>query len=94
MSDFVRVSLPNGHEATLSRSYAESRGLSVIDSPATNSRGLPLPASRKGGRRIKPATTVNKEAAKKATAKKSAIPAPSDEPTTGGVAVTPEEASA
>lgn len=92
MSDFVRVSLPNGHEATFSRVFAESEGLQVLDAPATNSRGVPLPATRKGGRPLKPVTTVSKEAAKKA-AKKSATPAPSDEPTNGGVAVEPEEAS-
>lgn len=95
MSEFVRVRLSNGHEVTLSKAYVD--GLSdaapqVVDAPATSLRGVPLPATRKGGRRLKPTTTVSKEAAKKA-AKKSATPAPSDEPTTGGVAVKPEEAS-
>lgn len=92
MSDFVRVSLPNGHEATFPRVYAESNGLTVIDAPATNSRGVPLSATRKGGRRLKPVTTVEKEVAKKKAASKSESPASSDTPTTGGVAVTPEEA--
>lgn len=92
MSDFVRVSLPNGHEATFHRVFAETNGLTVIDAPATNSRGVPLSATRKGGRRLKPVTTVSKEAAKKA-ARKSVTPAPSDTPTTGGVAVAPEEAT-
>lgn len=91
MTDFVRVSLPNGHEVTLSRDYVEGTGLTVLDVPATNSRGVPLSATRKGGRRLKPVTTVEKEAAKK-TASKSEPPASSDTPTTGGVAVTPEEA--
>lgn len=66
MSDFVRVAMPNGHEATLPRAFAESEGLTVLDAPATNLRGRPLPASRKGGRRMKTKTTVEKEAAKKA----------------------------
>jgi hypothetical protein len=91
MSEFVRVSLPNGHEATLSRVYAEKVGLPILDVPATNLRGRPLPASRKDGRRIKPKTTVEKEAAKKAVSKSD--PGPSDEPTNDGVAVEPEEAS-
>jgi hypothetical protein len=93
MSDFVRVSLPNGHEATLSRAYVESVGLPILDVPATNSRGVPLPATRKGGRRLKPVTTVAKEAAKKAAARTSEPPASSDNPTHDGVAVEPEEAS-
>lgn len=92
MTDFVRVSLSNGHEVTLSRDYAENAGLKALDAPATNSRGVPLSATRKGGRPLKPSTTVETEAAKKAT-KKSATPAPSDEPNNGGVAVEPEEAS-
>lgn len=93
MPDFVRVSLPNGHEATFSRAYAESEGLKVIDSPATNSRGLPLPATRKGGRPVKPATTVSKEAAKKTARKTSETPASSDDIPSDGVAVKPEEAT-
>jgi hypothetical protein len=92
MTDFVRVSLPNGHEATLSADYAKGTDLKTLDVPATNSRGVPLPATRKGGRPLKPSATVTTAAAKKA-AKKSASPAPSDEPTNGGVAVEPEEAS-
>jgi hypothetical protein len=92
MTDFVRVSLSNGHEVTLSRDYAENAGLQALDAPATNSRGVPLSATRKGGRPLKPSTTVATEAAKKAT-EKSATPAPSDEPNNGGVAVEPEEAS-
>lgn len=94
MTDFVRVQLSNGHEATLSADYVAGLGDAapkVLDAPATSLRGVPLPATRKGGRRLKPTTTVSKEAAKKA-AKKS-DPGPSDEPTTGGVAVKPEEAS-
>lgn len=92
MSDFVRVSLPNGHEATFPREYAESADLKVLDGvPATNSRGVPLPATRKGGRPAKPVTTVDAESTKKATRRSD--PGPSDDTTTGGVAVKPEEAS-
>jgi len=93
MTDFVRVSLPNGHEATFGRAYAEANDLDVIDAPATNSRGLPLPASRKDGRPAKRKTSVSKEAAKKAANKKSETPASADESTNGGVAATPEEAT-
>lgn len=66
---FVRVRLPNGYEASLSEAYvAGTEGVEVLDVPATNPRGIPLPASRKHGRRIKPRTTVKKAAAKKAAA--------------------------
>lgn len=93
MTEFVRVSLPNGFEATLSRAFAEGEGLRVLDVPATDLRGKPLPATRKNGRRIKPRTTVEKEAAKKAASNPPSDPGPSDS-TLDGAAVTPEEASA
>ena len=81
MSDFVRVSLPNGHEVTLSQAFAQGEGLEVLDAPATNLRGEPLPATRKNGRRMKPKTTVKKEAAKRAAESDSG---PSDDTTPGG----------
>lgn len=84
MTDFVRVRLPNGHEATFSADYAAGLDLDVLDVPATDVRGRPLPASRRDGRRMKPRTSVKQEAAKK-TAKKS-DPGPSDETTSDGVA--------
>lgn len=93
MTEYVRVRLSNGHEATLSADFVEGTNLTVLDEPATDLRGRPLPATRKGGRRMKPKTTVEKEAAKKATANKS-DPGPSDDNPTGGVAVAPEEATA
>lgn len=93
MSEFVRVRLPNGHEATLSAAYVAGTDLQVLDVPATNLRGRPLPASRRDGRRMKPKTSVEKEVVKKAAKHQSASPASSDTPTTGGVAVTPEEAT-
>jgi hypothetical protein len=91
MSDFVRVRLSNGHEASLSADFVAGTNLEVLDAPATDLRGRPLPVSRKGGRRLKPKTTVAAEAVKKA-AKKS-DPGPSDATTDDGVAVKPEEAS-
>ncbi len=64
---FVRVRLPNDHEATLGADYvAGIEGLEILDQPATNLRGRPLPASRKDGRPIKPRVTVDEAAAKKA----------------------------
>jgi hypothetical protein len=92
MTDFVRVALPNGHEATFSRVYAESEGLKILDGvPATNSRGVPLSATRKNGRPLKPRTSVEQEAARKAV--EPSDPGPSDKTTDDGVAVKPEEAS-
>lgn len=89
---WVRVRLENGHEASLPAEYAASLDLPVLDVPATNSRGLPLPASRKNGRRFKRKTTVQQEAAKKA-----ATPQTASSPVNlDGVAVVtkPEEATA
>ena len=75
---FVRVLLPNGHEASLSADYvAGIEGVVVLDEPATDLRGKPLPATRRNGRRIKPRTPVKKAAAKKAAAA-------SKNPATGG----------
>jgi hypothetical protein len=65
---FVRVRLPNGYEATLPEGATE--GAVVIDAPATNLRGKPLPATRKNGRPVMRRTTVKEAAAKKAAAKK------------------------
>lgn len=85
MTDFVRVSLDNGMEASLSAAFAEGAGLDVLDAPATNSWGRPLPASRKNGRRTKPRTTVKQAATKKAATST----------TTGGAAAdSPEEGKA
>lgn len=35
MAAFVRVKFPNGNEASVPESFAKSRGLKVIDKPAT-----------------------------------------------------------
>lgn len=65
---FVRVRLPNGYEASLSEAHAKNEGLAVLDEPATNVRGMPLPATRKDGRPIKPRVSVDELAANKAAA--------------------------
>lgn len=95
MSEFVRVRLPNGYEVSLSAAFVDGLdgALEVLDAPATNSRGVPLAATRKNGRRIKPRTTVEKEVVKKATSNPPSDPGPSDS-TLDGAAVTPEEANA
>ena len=71
MTTFVRVRQPNGHEVSLNADYvAGIEGLEVLDEPATDRLGRPLPATRRNGRRMKPRTTVRKAAAaKKAKAK-------------------------
>lgn len=92
MTEWVRVRLPEtGMETTQSRGFVDGLpegSVEILDEPATDLRGLPLPATRKDGRRIKPRTTVQQEAAKKKAASSPA----SDNPV--GVAdTTPEEAS-
>lgn len=93
MSEFVRVRLPSGAEVTVSAAYADGLGdsVEVLDAPATNGRGIPLPASRTNGRPRKPRTTVENEVAKKAPREKAASSPAED---TDGVAVVtmPEEA--
>jgi hypothetical protein len=65
---FVRVRLPNGHEISIDEGRARSVGYEVLDVPATNLRGKPLPATRKNGRPKKKRTSVAQAAAKKAAA--------------------------
>lgn len=72
-ADNLEASLPAAQVATLPEGSFE-----ILDEPATNLRGVPLPATRKDGRRIKPRTTVSKEAAKKA-AKAASSPATGEE---------------
>ena len=83
---FVRVRLPNGRETSLNEEFARSEGLQILDEPATDYRGRPLPESRKDGRRVKPRTTVNKAAAKKkaAAATPLGVPVARTTATTGG----------
>lgn len=81
---FVRVRNENGYESTLSAAYvAGLEGVEVLDEPATNTWGRPLPATRRNGRPAKKRTTVKKAAADKAAAANT---------TTGGTAAdSPEE---
>lgn len=74
---FVRVRMPNGYEVSLNESFATTHGLEVLDEPATNLRGRPLPATRKNGRPVKPRVSIEEAAASKAKAS-------SDTTTTGG----------
>lgn len=87
MSEFVRVRTESGYEATVNTAYAEAVGAEVIDADATSLRGMPLPASRKNGRRTKARTTVKQEAAKKKAA------SPASDKTVGASDNPPEEAS-
>ncbi len=68
-TNWVRIRLVNGMETTVSADFAASFGAEVLDVPATNSRGVPLAATRKNGRPPKVKTTVSNEVAKKAAAK-------------------------
>lgn len=44
MADFVRVYIPESNmDATVSRRFAESVGLQILDKPALNVNGNPLP---------------------------------------------------
>jgi hypothetical protein len=92
--DWVRVRLPeSGAEVTISGAYFDglpAGSVELLDSPALNSRGLPLSASRKNGRPQKSRTTVRKEAAKKAV-KKAESPAASTP--VGAADRLPEEAA-
>lgn len=91
--EFVSVKAGTGRRVTVARAYAEGiKDVEILDVPATDRRGRPLPASRLDGRRVKPRTTVKKAAAKKAVASKSTDPVA---PTTGGSAAeTPERGTA
>jgi len=94
MSDeFVSVKAGTGRRVTVSRAYAEGiEDVEILDAPATDRRGRPLPASRLDGRRAKPKTTVKKAAAAKAAARQSTDPVA---PITGGAAAeTPERGNA
>lgn len=82
--DFVRVRNENGYESTLSAAFvAGHEGIEILDEPATNTWGRPLPATRRNGRAAKPRTTVKKAAARKRAASKKAT-APRPTPTTTG----------
>jgi hypothetical protein len=81
--EFVRVRSAAGKESSISEAFVEGLekgAVEVLDEPATNTWGRPLPATRSNGRRSKPRTTVKKAAAKKtAAAQKTATTAGSPE---------------
>lgn len=92
MTDWVRIRVENGREVTVARAFAEAVGAEIIDAPAASRRGLPLRETRAGGRRSKPKTTVNKEAAKKAVSGSSSPSEPGESTDSGVAADQPQEA--
>lgn len=69
MAELVRV-LVNDQETNVSAAWAEARGLKVLADEAThNGDGTVRRPTRKGGRAMKPKTTVTESA----TAKKAAV---------------------
>lgn len=69
MADLVRV-LVNDQEVNVSPAWAKARGLKVLaDEPTHNGDGTVRRPTRKGGRQMKPKTTV----AEQATANKAAV---------------------
>lgn len=79
--EFVRIRNENGYESTLSAAYvAGLEGVEVLDGPATNTWGRPLPATRRNGRPAKQRTTVKKAAARKRAAAKQPTPTPAVAP--------------
>ena len=94
MADFVRIRVENGREVSISRAFLAHLGddVEVIDSPATNRRGAPSGETRKGGRRVKPKTTVNKEAASKAASVISTPSEPGETTDDGSPVEQPQEA--
>jgi hypothetical protein len=64
MTEFVRISTENGHETSVSKTWAEISGAKVLkDADAVDTRGRPLPETRKGGRPLLPQTSVDAESA-------------------------------
>ena len=47
MTEFVRVKLENGSEATVPAGFAKSHKLEPLDKPATHNDGTALPAKHK-----------------------------------------------
>lgn len=67
-------------EVNVSPEYAEAHGLEVLaDEPTHRPDGRTRPETRRGGRPLKPQTTVSTEAAKKAGQPLAADPTPSKE---------------
>lgn len=89
MSEFVSIPVGKGLRATVSRAFAEKKGIEILDVPATDRRGRPLSVSRLDGRKRKPKTTVDQAAIAKAAVQR--ILAASPAPNNGGVAADPPE---
>jgi hypothetical protein len=68
MSDLVRARLDNGNEKTVGREFAEMVGLEILDEDPFHGDGSVREETRKGGRPVKPHTSVAKTAAAKKTA--------------------------
>ena len=64
MPDLVRVVIGDV-EKNVGRGFAEAKGLKVLDEPTHTGDGRPRPATRLGGRPVKPKTSVAKKAAAK-----------------------------
>lgn len=64
MSDLVRVRI-DGLEKNVGRTFADVKGLTVLDEPTVSVDGRPRPTTRKNGRAVKPQTSVAKKAAEK-----------------------------
>lgn len=62
----VRVTV-NGYKRTVSADHATNAGLTVLDEPAVDDFGRPLPQTKANGRKPKPRTSVDAAAAKKTT---------------------------
>lgn len=72
--DLVRARLDGGIEKNVSRAFATTHKLEVLDEPTTNRDGSPRPATRAGGRPVKKKTSVAKQAAAKKAAVIEATP--------------------
>lgn len=79
MPNLVRAVIGN-QEVNVSPEYAESKGLEVLEESAYREDGQIRPATRRGGRRAKPKTSVAEKASEKKAAAKSAEPADTNPP--------------
>lgn len=71
MQKLVRAVIGD-QEVTVSAAYAAAHDLEVVDQPTHRADGRAVPATRRGGRPVKPKTSVAKQAAAKKAAAKSA----------------------
>lgn len=53
---WVRARMPIGHEVTVQRTVAEAQGMTVLDKPAVDANGNPLPMKPKADLAPKPTT--------------------------------------